>query len=329
MIWIVSQNTSEVSTEIVMDWVQHLGGTCRRLNGIDLLGSEAFAIEVSDEVDVHFRDGNSQSKPPVAWFRRWMQTSLLNEDMADPKPYSMGDVQKLVKSEFAGLTDAFFQATQNNRWYEPAPAIQPKPTKLAQLQRARECGLTIPATIITNNKKELLAFSRRLNGRSLIIKPIKEIQLVCTDDAQFFSTYTKVLPNDLCDVPEVFFPSLFQEAVSKVYELRVFYFNEECYSMAIFSQDDEQTKDDFRRYNLTKPNRYIPHQLSDELVAKMRHFMRSFDMQTGSFDFLVDEADNHFFLEVNPGGQFGMVSFPCNYYLEREVAQHLVNMSLT
>ena len=29
------------------------------------------------------------------------------------------------------------------------------------------------------------------------------------------------------------------------------------------------------------------------------------------------------FLEINPVGQFGMVSSPCNYYLEKKVASKL------
>jgi hypothetical protein len=31
------------------------------------------------------------------------------------------------------------------------------------------------------------------------------------------------------------------------------------------------------------------------------------------------------FLEINPVGQFGMVSHPCNYYLEKRIAQNLIN----
>jgi hypothetical protein len=30
------------------------------------------------------------------------------------------------------------------------------------------------------------------------------------------------------------------------------------------------------------------------------------------------------FLEVNPVGQFGMVSAPCNYHLEKKVAELLI-----
>jgi len=32
------------------------------------------------------------------------------------------------------------------------------------------------------------------------------------------------------------------------------------------------------------------------------------------------------FLEINPVGQFGMTSIPCNYFLEKKIAEHLIKM---
>ena len=327
MIWLVSQNTFEVSTEMVMSWTQHLGGNCQRVNGVDLLGPSAFAIEINNYDDINFKNHLGANVRPVSWYRRWMDISMLTEDLADTAPYDIRDVEKLVRSEFAGLTDAFFQATIKNRWLETAPDIQARPSKMAQLQKAKECGMKIPATIITNNKHELQMFMKKINNNDVIIKPIREIKMVASEAKKVLSTYTKVLSNSLGDVPDNFFPSLFQEAINKVFELRVFYLKGICYAMAIFSQGDERTKDDFRRYNFTKPNRGVPYLLETELMDKIRQFMNSFNMQSGSFDFLVDEHKNIYFLEVNPFGQFGMVSLPCNYYLEREVARHLIAMT--
>jgi D-alanine-D-alanine ligase-like ATP-grasp enzyme len=48
-------------------------------------------------------------------------------------------------------------------------------------------------------------------------------------------------------------------------------------------------------------------------------------LNTGSIDLIVNTTGEYIFLEVNPVGQFGMVSSPCNYYLEREIARFLSN----
>lgn len=51
--------------------------------------------------------------------------------------------------------------------------------------------------------------------------------------------------------------------------------------------------------------------------------MNKINLNCGSIDILVDNNLNYFFLEVNPVGQFGMVSFPCNYNLENHIANYL------
>jgi len=46
-------------------------------------------------------------------------------------------------------------------------------------------------------------------------------------------------------------------------------------------------------------------------------------LNSGSIDILVTPNNEYVFLEVNPVGQFGMVSQPCNYYLEKRIAERL------
>lgn len=43
--------------------------------------------------------------------------------------------------------------------------------------------------------------------------------------------------------------------------------------MAIFSQNDDQTKVDFRNYNINKPNRNVPFMLPNELESKIKLLM--------------------------------------------------------
>ncbi len=40
---------------------------------------------------------------------------------------------------------------------------------------------------------------------------------------------------------------------------------------------------------------------------------------------ILTPEGKYVFLEINPEGQFGMVSHPCNYYLERELALTFIN----
>ncbi len=66
-------------------------------------------------------------------------------------------------------------------------------------------------------------------------------------------------------LPDLFFPSFFQEQIEKMYELRVFVLDKEIYPMVIFSQSDKLTEVDFRNYNDNKPNRTAPYKLPNEI----------------------------------------------------------------
>ena len=52
--------------------------------------------------------------------------------------------------------------------------------------------------------------------------------------------------DSVVSLPDTFYPSLIQEEIEKVYEVRVFYLKGKCYAMAIFSQKNEKTQLDYR-----------------------------------------------------------------------------------
>jgi predicted RNA-binding protein YlqC (UPF0109 family) len=55
-----------------------------------------------------------------------------------------------------------------------------------------------------------------------------------------------VLDENIELMQEQFYPSLVQELVEKEYEVRVVYFSDQYYTIAIFSQKHESGKIDFR-----------------------------------------------------------------------------------
>ena len=53
--------------------------------------------------------------------------------------------------------------------------------------------------------------------------------------------------------------------------------------------------------------------------------MYKLELNSGSIDLILDKKNRFVFLEINPIGQFGMTSFPCNYSIEKEIAKYLCN----
>jgi len=194
--------------------------------------------------------------------------------------------------------------------------------KLRMLEYAQEeCGFSIPDTIVTTEKNELIEFLRKHNN-NIICKPTWEISYLYTN-SEGLVTFTHSFNKELLDqIGNQFYPTLFQECVPKKYELRIFFFKKNLYPCAIFSQSDTKTMTDFRSRTDFK-SRITPYSLSSELKNKILKFIDSTNLNTGSFDFIVRVDGTNCFLEVNPVGQFGFLSYPCNYKIEKHIAMFL------
>jgi ATP-GRASP peptide maturase of grasp-with-spasm system len=189
--------------------------------------------------------------------------------------------------------------------------------KLQVLKIAKEIGLNIPDTIVCTDRISLI---KKINKKRIINKHISNIINVNFKNKLYLARTNEI---DIKTLPQSFFPSLFQNLIEKKYELRIFFLKNTFYPMAIFSQADKKTDVDFRNYNYEKPNRNVPFILPQSIKAKLKNLMKKLKLNTGSIDMIVTPNDEYIFLEVNPVGQFGMVSYPCNYFLEREIAIYL------
>jgi glutathione synthase/RimK-type ligase-like ATP-grasp enzyme len=115
-----------------------------------------------------------------------------------------------------------------------------------------------------------------------------------------------------------------QKHIEKECDIRIFYLRGRLYGMAIMSQKNEISKVDFRHYPSDPPNRSFPVQIPSEIADKLGKLMNRLNLDSGSIDLILDNKGSFYFLEVNPVGQFGMTSGPCNYYLERGIARDLI-----
>lgn len=208
-------------------------------------------------------------------------------------------------------------------WLNIPPYIKPYPTKSYQLKKAHEHGLNIPNTIVTNNLDSLKMFYSN-NSNNIITKNLSN-PLVTIKKNRKYATYTStVSKNDIISQTDLFFPSIFQNNISKDFVIRVFYFLGNFYSYAIFSSTNKQTSIDYRIYDHKKPNRKMKYELPDELKLKIDNFMKDLNLHTGSID-LIKTNDSYVFLEVNPQGMFGGLE---NYGLniEEDISNYLTKI---
>ncbi|WP_142683045.1 grasp-with-spasm system ATP-grasp peptide maturase [Chitinophaga polysaccharea] len=197
--------------------------------------------------------------------------------------------------------------------------------KLTLLSYARQVGLHIPQTYVSTKTSHVQQLTE---NNELITKSIQQSPFIHDSNGNvILKGYTTEVFHEQTKkiAQERLFPSLLQEKLDKKYELRIFYLDGKCYPMAIFSQRDEQTAIDFRKYNHVKPNRMMSCSIPDYLEKQIIKLMKMTGLNTGSLDFVKTKDNKYVFLEVNPVGQFGFVSESCNYQLEKLIAEKLVS----
>lgn len=193
--------------------------------------------------------------------------------------------------------------------------------KLDVLNYCHEKGLNSANFIVTQSKKELMNFLEKEN--QVISKPVKSPFVLLGKDYSYYSYTCKVEKNEIHRLPEKFTPTFFQTLIPKKYEIRTFYLAGQFYSMAIFSQNNSQTKIDFRQYDWNNPNRNCPYQLPAEYEKKLDEMLKYFRVNCASLDTIVSPNGSFYMIDVNPIGQFGMTSRPCNYNIEKIIADYL------
>lgn len=197
--------------------------------------------------------------------------------------------------------------------------------KLKMLHIAAKAGMRIPNTAVTTKKEELRNFFAANSGE--IITKCLDINMIFQDTEArklVHALTSSIAQEDLESLPDVFPLSVFQQNIPKVLELRIFFVGEENYASAIFSQMSENTKQDYRNYDMDIPSRVVPYELPSDITHKLNVFKKLTNLRTGSFDLILTPDNEYVFLEVNPQGQFLGVSDYCNYYLERKLVNYLI-----
>lgn len=325
MICIFSSSLDYSTTEVIK-WLHHLGiNDVLRVNFDD---DNSIRINVA-QGDFCFQLNNRLiylDDIEAVWYRKgknWLCNQFYDITIDNHSKFTT-HLNKKLQAEELKLSEYLHFMIENTI---PALGSSMKGdlNKLLVLQAAKEIGFLIPNSYICNYKEGIKQIFDQIPD--LITKSISDGLYLFekTENETGYFSYTEKLDKKVLEhLPEQISPSFLQENINKKFDIRVFFLIDKCYSMAILSQSDEQTRIDFRKYNEKKPNRNIPFRLPDEIDQKIKELFKKLKLNTGSVDLILDQQDNYYFLEINPVGQFGMVSEPCNYFLEKQVALKLI-----
>jgi len=323
---LIFSTAGDPATIDVMRWIHHLSDTkVVRINSdvryrVDLTFSgDDYFVRVDDD-EFCLADVSS------AWLRKggfWFKD--LYPPVTAPVSSVLTDhLSKKLQQENRVLRDHFHYVLQK-RCAVLGSAHGSTPNKLIVLELARELGLSTPWFSVSSSRR----YAQELveSGHGHVSKAMSDgLYLFDTSESKAgYFTYTELLdPQSLDGVAEHMTPSFFQRYVDKDLELRIFFLDDAFDAMAIFSQNDDQTKVDYRKYNMVKPNRVIPFRLPPDIESKLSQLATKLGLNTGSFDMIVDKQGQYYLLEVNPVGQFGNHSESCNLSIERRIAERLL-----
>ena len=176
--------------------------------------------------------------------------------------------------------------------------------KLEQLRYAKKIGLNIPDTVITNEPEKAKDFYERHNGN--IIFKMQKLPIIKIENDVYKTILTnKISYEDFINNFERIRnnPCFFQEKIEKRYEIRLTIIGKKLFPIAIYSQNSEISRDDFRRYDFDKVEyKYV--EIPEDVTKKTLKLMEYYGLHYAAIDIIYTPGDKYVFLEVNPNGQY-------------------------
>lgn len=189
--------------------------------------------------------------------------------------------------------------------------------KPVQLVRARECGLAVPDTMITNEPESVRSFAA---GRRTITKLMGANTI--SEEGHRKLSWTRLLgPDDLDDLRGFGMTShMVQRWVPKSFEVRVVAIADRLTAVRINSGSAASSIDWRSDYAALD---YELIDLPDHVARGVRTLMHSFDLIYSALDFIVTPDGEWVFLEINAGGQYGWLEAKTDVSLTAYIADVL------
>jgi glutathione synthase/RimK-type ligase-like ATP-grasp enzyme len=175
--------------------------------------------------------------------------------------------------------------------------------KLAQLAAAKALGISMPATLVSNDHRAVSSFFRDNDGA--VAKSLATgYSVYGTEKLKLYSRRYHRPPEALLSGLSLS-PMIFQQFVPKVRELRVTIVDGMCFGMSADTRDLNGAEIDLRQLDYTQERHrfagiVVPDKVAEASLALMRHF----NLCYAGFDWVEDDRGNWLFLELNCMGSF-------------------------
>ena len=257
------------------------------------------------------------------WYRRPKSPDLSNFHLS---PEGLA----FARDEWRAALNGLYSLLNEALWVSHPDRLHIGENKLLQLRTAKELGFTIPSTLVTNDKQAVLEFWHHFGG-SVVAKPIG-LGWVYVQDGGEKELVRSVMTNEidqaaLEDLDNLqIAPAIFQEAVPKLYELRISVVGHEVFTARIDSQESEISRVDWRRYDL-EHTPYSIYRLPENIEGLCKQLVALLGLQFGAIDMIRRPDGEYVFLEINCNGQFAWVEELTGLPISEALARLLAGLS--
>lgn len=184
--------------------------------------------------------------------------------------------------------------------------------KLLQLKYAREVGLRIPNTLVTNNN------SFKFDNPTVATKSLDTALFKINDKEAFF--YTNIMAVEGIKLYDIgLFPVVIQDNLDPKVDYRVTIAGNKIYSAVILEHGKGISGDWRRRKNTLE---FIDYELPDRIKEKCLMLLKRLRLSFGGID-LVEHDNDFFFIEVNPTGEWAWLVDSANQKIYEGICDFL------
>ena len=226
-----------------------------------------------------------------------------------------------VRESIAAL-EGFLDALHDARWVNDLEHQRSAENKQRQLRLAARAGLRVPRTLVTNDPAAARQFFAETEGQTVakLLRPVA----VSMDAVESFVYTNRVREEDLADAEGLrHSPMVFQELIPKACELRVAWVAGQALAGALDASGTSRGQTDWRRVT-PEDCRWQKAQLPGEVASSLQTLMLELGLVFGAVDLIVSPSGEHVFLEVNPGGEWGMLERDLGLSISEAIAEALL-----
>ena len=225
-------------------------------------------------------------------------------------------------SESVAALEGFLDALHNVLWVNDLDRQRNAENKQRQLRLAARAGLRVPRTLVTNDAAAARQFFAETEGET-VAKLLRPLAVSMNADTPFVYT-NRVREEDLAGAEALrHSPMVLQELIPKAYELRVACVAGEAFAGALDATGTSRGHTDWRRA-APEECRWQKAQLPQEVTSSLQVLMSELGLVFGAVDLICTPAGEHVFLEVNPGGEWGMLERDLGLPISEAIAAALL-----